>query len=91
LSSTKNYFDSVREVVFLESEQATLEAEIELLKDTLGEDRGGNGKPHNFKLSSFPVAKPCYVCGQKVWGVSKAGLSCRVRMSSAGEQRPAET
>lgn len=76
-SVVENYFDSVREVVFLESEQATLEAEIELLKDTLAGDTGGNGNPHNFKLSSFPVAKHCYVCQGKIWGMSKAGLSCR--------------
>ena len=55
-----------------------MEAEIDLLHDTLGDDTHPNGKAHDFKASSFPVAKLCYVCQQKIWGMGKVGLTCRV-------------
>lgn len=78
---TQGYFEAVREAVSLETERDTLEAEIMLLKDTLGGDVG-SGRSHDFKPSNFPVSKQCYVCQQKIWGMGKVGLSCRVGLRS---------
>ena len=71
-------FEAIREKVSLETQRDTLKAEVDLLTETLGGDADNIGKSHDFKMSAFPVAKACYVCGGKIWGMSKAGLSCRV-------------
>ena len=61
----------------LETERDALEAEISLLKSTLGGDVG-SGRTHTFHPSAFPVSKQCYVCQGKIWGLNKAGLHCQV-------------
>jgi len=68
----------VQQAVSAETQEETLEAEIDLLHDTLGDDTHPDGRAHDFKASSFPVAKLCYVCQQKIWGMGKVGLTCRV-------------
>ena len=74
-------FEAIRDKVSLETQRDTLRAEVDLLTETLAGDADDIGKAHDFKMSAFPVAKPCYVCGGKIWGMSKAGLSCRVSVS----------
>ena len=75
LMAPQIYFSCIEQAVSLETVQEILQAEVDVLKETLGDDRG-SGKTHEFKSSSFPIAKHCYVCGQKVWGMGKVGLSC---------------
>lgn len=72
-------FEAIRDKVSLETQRDTLRAEVDLLQETLGSDADNLGKSHDFKQSAFPVAKACYVCGGKIWGMSKVGLACRVR------------
>ncbi|KAK9898248.1 hypothetical protein P389DRAFT_30981 [Cystobasidium minutum MCA 4210] len=76
-SVVEQYFHSVQEAVSAETQQETLEAEIDILHETLGDDTHPTGQAHDFKASSFPVSKTCYVCQGKIWGMGKVGLSCR--------------
>ena len=78
----ENMFEAIRERIGLETQQQTLSAEVALLQNTLGDDANNIGKAHDYKASAFPVAKACYVCGGKIWGMSKVGLNCRVSLST---------
>lgn len=80
--TVQQYFHSVQQAVSAETQQETLEAEIDILHDTLGDDTHPTGQAHDFKASAFPVSKTCYVCQGKIWGMGKVGLSCRVCLFS---------
>ena len=65
-----------REMALLGWHQAKVELNIRLIVDAVGE-LGDSIVAHEFKSASFALPTACDFCHQTIWGMSKAGLSCK--------------
>ncbi|BGP35818.1 Protein BZZ1 [Rhodotorula toruloides] len=70
----ENLYNVTHETTLLELQQSELQASVELIDATLGDDASSDLRPHEFKSSSFVTPSTCAVCESSVWG---KGMSCK--------------
>jgi hypothetical protein len=59
-----------------ERQKITAEVEISTITSTVGDVSVG-ARNHNFKSETFTIPTHCDFCGDRIWGLSARGFSCR--------------
>jgi hypothetical protein len=59
-----------------ERQKITAEVEISTITSTVGDVSVG-ARNHNFKSETFTIPTHCDFCGDRIWGLSAKGFSCR--------------
>ncbi len=60
-------FDSTRALFGFQIELHNLEAEVETIVASIGQNQG-EARPHRFKPASFGIPTACHFCGGTIWG-----------------------
>ncbi|ETS61294.1 hypothetical protein PaG_05261 [Moesziomyces aphidis] len=69
-------FDSTRALFGFQIELHNLEAEVETIVASIGQNQG-EARPHRFKPASFGIPTACHFCGGTIWGLAKQGAVCK--------------
>ncbi|EMR11606.1 hypothetical protein PNEG_00047 [Pneumocystis murina B123] len=73
---TNNLLDARREVAFMDNRRLTLEIEVNIISNIIGEI-DTNILLHDFKPSSFTIPTNCDCCHSTIWGLTRQGLTCK--------------
>lgn len=72
----KAIFDMQTSLHEIERQKTTAEVEISTITTAVGDISLGAQK-HNFKSETFKIPTNCDYCGERIWGLSAKGFSCR--------------
>jgi hypothetical protein len=68
--------DAKYEMHLLQINRIKIATQIQTIRDEIG-DFPADFSAHEFRPASFAIPTTCNFCQQSLWGVSKAGLSCK--------------
>jgi len=69
-------FDLQTSLHEIERQKTTAEVEINTITQVIGDVSIG-ARNHNFKSETFKMPTNCDYCGERIWGLSAKGFSCR--------------
>lgn len=74
---TDNLLESIRSAIVLEVSAALLDAEIQTISASIGNDSLNTARPHLFESKAFTIPATCQLCQGKIFGLNRQGCVCR--------------